>query len=171
MQKSREGYDKNWTHFVYKLDNLFRSIRVRTKTHLLQRPALQFSRLFCGQYAPYKATSSTFNPFWHHLLFFMHLLICFELNDPKIKKHYKWTLKMLKLGIVSSFHPHSMCVKSREGHGKNSTHFVYKLDNLFRSIRVSDENSSITKAGTSFSQTYYSSWLFCVPYAPLKAMS
>ena len=28
MQKSREGYDKNWMNFVYKLDNLFRSIRV-----------------------------------------------------------------------------------------------------------------------------------------------
>ena len=25
-------------------------------------------------------------------------------------------------------------------------HFVYKLDNLFRSMRVSDENSSVTKA-------------------------
>ena len=33
----------------------------------------------------------------------------FELNDPEIEKHYKWTLKMLKLGMVSSFHPHSMC--------------------------------------------------------------
>ena len=36
--------------------------------------------------------------------------------------------------------------KSREGHGENWTHLVYKLDNLFRSIRVSDENSSITWA-------------------------
>ena len=111
MQKSREGYDKNWTHFVYKLDNLFRSIRVRTKTHLLQRPALHFSRLFCGWYAPFKATSSTFNPFWHHLLFFMHLIICFELNNPQIENHNKWTLKRLKVGMVSSFHPHSICKK------------------------------------------------------------
>ena len=36
--------------------------------------------------------------------------------------------------------------KSREGYGKNWMHFVYKMDNLFRSIRVSDENSSVTKA-------------------------
>ena len=36
--------------------------------------------------------------------------------------------------------------KSREGHGENWTHLVYKLDNLFRSIRVSDENSSVTRA-------------------------
>ena len=41
----------------------------------------------------------------------MHLLICFELNGPEIEKHYKWTLKRLKLGMVSSFHPHSMCKK------------------------------------------------------------
>jgi len=36
--------------------------------------------------------------------------------------------------------------KSGEGHGENLTHLVYKLDNLFRSIRVSDENSSATWA-------------------------
>ena len=36
--------------------------------------------------------------------------------------------------------------KSREGYGKNWTHFVYKLDNLFRSMSVSDENSSVTGA-------------------------
>ena len=29
----------------------------------------------CVQYAPFEATSSIFNPFWLHLLFFMHLLI------------------------------------------------------------------------------------------------
>ena len=27
------------------------------------------------------------------------------------KKHYKWTRKRLKVGMVSSFHPHSMCKK------------------------------------------------------------
>ena len=53
---------------------------------------------------------------------------------------------MLELGMVSSFHPHSMCKRVGRGHGKNWMHFVYKLDNLFRSIRVSDENSSVTRA-------------------------
>ena len=86
----------------------------RTRTHLLHR---QFkilithynSGLFCVQQAPFKATSSTFNPFWHNLLFLKHLLICFQLNGPEIEKHYKWTLKRMKLGMVSLFHPHSMC--------------------------------------------------------------
>ena len=35
----------------------------------------------------------------------------FELYDPEIEKHFKWTLKRLKVGIVSSFDPHSMCKK------------------------------------------------------------
>ena len=35
----------------------------------------------------------------------------FELVDPEIEKHYKWTLKRLKVGMISSFHPHSMCKK------------------------------------------------------------
>ena len=35
----------------------------------------------------------------------------FELNDPEIEKHYKWTLKRLKVGMVSSFHPRSMFKK------------------------------------------------------------
>src|SRR3954463_8126848 len=38
----------------------------------------------------------------------MHLLIYFELNDPVIGKHYNLTQKRLKLGMVSSFDPHSM---------------------------------------------------------------
>ena len=69
------------------------------------------SNCFCIQYAPFKAKSSTFNPFWYNLLFFMHFLICFELNGPEIEKLYKWTLKRLKLGMVSSFHPDSICKK------------------------------------------------------------
>ena len=132
MQKSWEGYrKKNWMHFVYKMDNsdstqkdhwwsmyfLCIFLHVYTDENSYVTPALHFFKLittpdfFCVQYAPFKATSSTFNPFWHHLLFFMHLQICFELNDPEIEKHYKWTLKRLKLSVVSSFHPHSMCEK------------------------------------------------------------
>ena len=36
-------------------------------------------------------------------------------------------------------------LKSCGGYGKNWIHFVYKLDNLFQTNRVSDENPSITK--------------------------
>src|SRR4051812_5959040 len=41
----------------------------------------------------------------------MHLMIYFELNDPEIGKHYNYTKKRLKLGMVSSFDTHNMCAK------------------------------------------------------------
>src|SRR3954471_17804910 len=41
----------------------------------------------------------------------MRLMIYFELNDPVIGKHYNLTQKRLKLGMASSFDPHSMCAK------------------------------------------------------------
>ena len=67
------------------------------------------SRFLCIQNAPLKATSSIFNPFWLYLLFFMYLLIFLSYMTLKFKKHFKWTLKRLKVGMVSSFHPHRMC--------------------------------------------------------------
>ena len=105
-----------WMHFVNKMDNLFRSIRVSDENSSVTKALHHFKLIttpdfLCVHYAPFKATSSTFNPFWHNLIFLMRFLICFELNDPEIEKHYKWTLKRLKVGKVSSFHPHSMCKK------------------------------------------------------------
>src|SRR3954464_15631833 len=41
----------------------------------------------------------------------IYLMIYFELNDPVIGKHYNLTQKRLKLGMVSSFDPHSLCAK------------------------------------------------------------
>src|SRR3954471_498718 len=41
----------------------------------------------------------------------MHLMIYFELNDLEIGNHYNCTQKRLKLGMVSSFDPNSMCAK------------------------------------------------------------
>ena len=43
---------------------------------------------FCIQHATFKATYWNSNPFWLHLLFFMHLMIYFQLNDLEIGKHY-----------------------------------------------------------------------------------
>ena len=69
-----------------------------------------------------------------------------ELNDREIENHYKMNSENIGTwhGIIIS--PAWHVRKSREGHGKNWTHFTYKLDKLFRSIRVSDENSSVTRA-------------------------
>src|SRR3954464_10537410 len=56
-------------------------------------------------------TNNKIQPFGLHLLFFMHLMIYFELNNPEIRKHYNLTQKRLKLGMVSSFDPYIICTK------------------------------------------------------------
>ena len=50
-----------------------------------------------------------FQPFLTSLVIFYAFTDFCELNDPEIQKHFRWTLKRLKVGMVSSFHPHSMC--------------------------------------------------------------
>ena len=137
-------------HFVYKTDNLIRSIRVSHGNSCVTK-GFHFLELIwtpdflCVQNAPLKATSSIFDPFWLHLLFFMYLLIFLAI--------WPWNWKALQMNSekVESWHgiiisPTKNVLKSWEGYGKNWMHFVYKMDNLFRSIRVSDENSFLTKA-------------------------
>ena len=51
---------------------------------------------------------------------------------------------MLELGMVSPFHPYSVCNKV-ERVKEILDDFVYKPDNLFRNIRVSHGSSSVTK--------------------------
>ena len=90
VKKSREGYGKNWKHFVYKMDNLFRSIRVSYGNSSVTK-GFHFLKLiwnpdfFCAQNAPFKAALSIFDPFWLHLLFFMHLLIILSYKTRKLK--------------------------------------------------------------------------------------
>ena len=102
---------------MYKLDNLLGIIRVSDENSSVT-PAIQYFndlvqlQTFLRSEEQLKSTSSTFNPFWYNLLFFMHLLICFQSKiTVKVKSTTKWALKRLKLGKVSSFHPHSMCKK------------------------------------------------------------
>ena len=67
----------------FKLDNLLRSIKVSDENSYVT-PAFQyFNNLvqlwtFLRSDAQFKSMSSTFNPFWHNLLFSMHLLIFFQ---------------------------------------------------------------------------------------------
>src|SRR3954469_23622986 len=98
----------------------------------------------------------------------MHLMIYFELNDPEIGKHYNCIQKRLKPCMVSSFYPNNMCAKSCEGYNKNWMHFVYKLDHLFQSTSVSNENSSVTKA-FNFSKLISILDFLCLQCEPFKA--
>ena len=88
----------------------------QTKTHLLQRNfnflnLFQLNTFFAFNMHQSKSHTKNFKPFWLHLLFFMHVRIYFELNDLEIRKQYNWTQKRLKIGMVSSLHPHIMCWK------------------------------------------------------------
>jgi hypothetical protein len=92
--KKFRGLWKNWMHFVYKLDNLFRSIRVSDENSSITKGVHFFKLILtpdfsCVQYAPFKATSSIFNPFLTSFAIFHAFNDFFELNDPEIEKHYK----------------------------------------------------------------------------------
>ena len=60
-----------------------------------------------------------------------------------------------------------MC-KSWEDYSKNWMHFVYKLDHLFQSTRVSDENSSVAKT-FHFSKLITTQNFFCIQHATFKS--
>ena len=146
-------------------NNLFRSIRVLDENSSVTRAHHFFKLIWtpdflCVLNAPFQATSSFFNPFWLHLLFFMHLLIILSYKTLKLKSISNELWKGWKFGMISSFHPHSMCKKVERVTAKTGCmHFVYKTDNLFRSIRVSYRNSSFTK-GFHFFWTYLNSIVF-----------
>ena len=53
----------------------------------------------CVQNAPFKGTSQNFNNFWLHLVFFVHLLICFWANWP-----WNWKALQMNSENVESWH-------------------------------------------------------------------
>ena len=67
------------------------------------------SRLFVCSKHTIQSHIINFPPFLTSFIIFHAFTDFFELYDPENEKHYKWTLKRLKVGRVSSFHPHSMC--------------------------------------------------------------
>src|SRR4051812_25618919 len=79
--------------FVYNLDHLFQSTRVSNEKSSVTK-SFYFYKListqyfFCIQHATFKTTYRNFNLFCLHLVFFMHLMIYFQLNDLEIGKGY-----------------------------------------------------------------------------------
>ena len=67
------------------------------------------SRLFVHSICIIQSHILEFQPFLTSFAIFHAFKYFFELNDTEIEKHYKWTLKRLKVGMLSSFHPHSLC--------------------------------------------------------------
>ena len=92
-------------------------------------------------------------------------MIYFVPNDPENGKHLQMNSE--KVGTLHGIIilP-NMCAKV-ECYDKNWMHFVYKLDHLFRSVRVLDENSTLTKA-FHFSKLLRIQELLCIQYASFK---
>ena len=67
------------------------------------------SRLFVHSICTIQSHILIFQPFLTSFTIFHIFTDLFSAKWPKIGKHLKWTVKLLKLGMVSSFHPHSMC--------------------------------------------------------------
>ena len=70
--------------------------------------------MFRVQNAQFKATSSIFNPFWLHLLFFVHLLIFFSYKTLKLKSISNELLKGWKVAWYHHF-THIACARKYRG--------------------------------------------------------
>ena len=106
-------------HFVYKTDNLFQSIRISYGNSSVTKGFHFFKLIWtpdflCVQNAPFKATSSFFNPFWLHLLFFMHLLIILSYKTLKLKSISNELWKGWKLAWYHHF-IHIACARKLRG--------------------------------------------------------
>ena len=73
-----------------------------------------YSRIFVHSIWTIRSHILKFQPYLTSFAIFMHLINCFELNDPEIKKHHKWTLKWLKLAWYHHF-THIACAKKMRG--------------------------------------------------------
>ena len=104
---------------MYKVDNLFRSIRVSDENSSVTK-GFHFLELIwtpyflCVQNATFKATSSIFNPFWLYLIFFVHLLIFFSYKTLKLKSTTNELLKGWKLAWYHHF-THIACANKLRG--------------------------------------------------------
>ena len=116
MLKSWGGYGKSWMHFIYKASNLFRSIRVSDESssvtkgfHFLNLFELQTIFVFKMHHSKPHHQFSTLSDFICNFSCIYWLF--WAIRPWNWKKHYKWTLKRFKVGMLSSFDPHSMCKK------------------------------------------------------------
>ena len=129
----------------------FKVSRFLTRTHLLHGHFIFLNLLqlqtFLRSVRTIQSDVINFQHFVTSFAIFQSFTDLFrELNDREIENHYKMNSKNVETWHVIIISPAQHVRKSREGHGKNWTHLVYKLENLFRSIRVSDENSFVTRA-------------------------
>ena len=136
-------------HFVYKTDNLFQSIRISYGNSSVTKGFHFFKLIWtpdflCVQNAPFKATSSFFNPLWLHLLFLMHLLIILSYKTLKLKSISNELWKGWKLARYHHFIHIAYARKLRGLRQKLDALRVQNGQSLSKH-QGSDENSSVTK--------------------------
>ena len=106
-------------HFVYKTDNLFRSIRVSDGNSCVTKGFHFFwnylnSRLFVCSKCTIKRHVFNSNPFWLRLLFFMNLLIFLSYMTLKMKSTTNELWKGWNLAWYHHF-THIACAKKLRG--------------------------------------------------------
>ena len=106
--KTRRTSCTNWT-ISFKVSGF------QTETRLLQRDFIFLNLFELLVFLFSKCTIQShiinFQPFLTSFVIFHAFTDYFELWDHEIENHLKWTLKRLKVGMVSSFDPQSMCKK------------------------------------------------------------
>ena len=150
-------------HFVYKTDNLFRSIRVSYGNSSVTKGFHFFwtylnSIVFCVQNAPFKATSSIFNPFWLHLLFFHAFTCFFSYKTLKLKSISNELWKGWKLAWYHHF-IHIACARMLRGLRQKL--YALRIQNGQSLSKYQDFiRKFVCYKGISFFKTYLNSWLF-----------
>ena len=149
MQKGWEGYGKNWIHFVYKWTISFEVSGFQTKTRLLQRHfiflnlfELQTSCVFIMHHSKPRhqfSTLSDYISYFSCIYWFFWAKMSLKFKNTTNELWNSWNLAW--------YHhfTHKACAKRLRGLRQKLDALRVQMDNLFRSITVSDENSSVTK--------------------------
>ena len=116
------------------------------------------SRLFLHSVCSIQSDVVNFQPFLTSSGIFHAFTNFLKQNDPEIEKHYKWTLKRLKVGMVSSLHPHSMCKRVERVTSKTGCTSCTKRTISFEVSGFHTETRLLQR--DSFFKTYLNSWLF-----------
>ena len=140
----------------------FQVLRFHTETRLLQRDfifeLIWTPLVFCVKNAPFKATSSIYNPFWLHLLFFMHLLIILSYKPLKLKST---TNELWKGWNMARYHRFTHIEFAKKLRGLRQKLDALRVQN---GQSLSKNQHFIRKLvcykGISFFKTYLNSWLF-----------
>ena len=163
----RKGWNLAWYH------HLTHIACVQRLRGLRQKPVFLFSKLACVKTFLLHSTCNIKSHIQNFQPFLTSFSIFHAFNDLFWAK-WPCNWKPLQLnsekvetcdGIIiwTTYH----VFKSWEDYGKNWMHFVHKLDHLFQSTRVWDENSSVWKA-FHFSTLILTQDFFWIQHATFK---